>query len=236
MTVSVVIPAHNEEANIANTLRGVLAAVEGPREIIVVADHCTDRTEEIVREIAAQHPEVRLLTNADRPRGFGNTVITGLKAAAGDCVVPVMADSCDDPTTINRMRATLMEGKWDVVCASRYMRGGGKSGGPMLQNILSRSVCYTLRIIARIPTWDAANSYKMYRTAFLRTLEFDVPGAGTEYSLALLLRAWRAGGTITEISTAWHGKPIPVSREWRILKRFPGYWQWYRKAMTRSRN
>lgn len=66
---SVGITAHNEEANIAQILQAVLSqrlhAVE-LSEIIVVASGCTDRTEEIVREFAAQEPRIKLFTQEKR--------------------------------------------------------------------------------------------------------------------------------------------------------------------------
>ncbi len=66
---SVGITAHNEEANIAQILQAVLNQrlhVVELSEIIVVASGCTDRTEEIVREFAAQEPRIKLFTQEKR--------------------------------------------------------------------------------------------------------------------------------------------------------------------------
>lgn len=232
--ISVVIPAHNEERNIRTTVLGVVTNVKNPHEVIVVADHCSDKTEEIVTELMQAYPQIKLVRNTERKGSFSNSVITGLKAATGDLVVPVMADNCDDPTTIDRMAAAMAERNADVVSGSRYMKGGHKEGGPVLQNILSRVVCYSLKILTGVPTWDCANSYKMYRREFLQSLPFDIPDAGTEYSMALLFRAYKAGGKITEIPTSWKGRPMPIGDEWKILKRFPGYWYWYNRAIKKK--
>jgi glycosyltransferase involved in cell wall biosynthesis len=235
MKLSIVIPAHNEQDAIGATLEGLLKAVHTPCEIIVVADHCSDRTEEIVREFQGAHPHIRLLRN-EQERGFGNTVMTGLLAASGDAVVPFMADACDDPTTIDRMAQTMEREGVDVISASRYMRGGQKIGGPRLQNILSRIVSYSLCLFVRIPTWDSANAYKMYRTPFLHTLDIRIPNAGTEYTLAVFLRAWKSGAKIVEIPTIWTWKepPLPFKKELKILRRLPGYWKWYKEGWKRS--
>lgn len=232
MKVSIVIPAHNEEESIEATMRSVLERVRVPYELIVVADHCSDRTEEIATRIATTNPQVRVIRNADRKGSFSNAVIAGFKAATGDAVVPVMADNCDDPATINTMLAKLEEG-YDVVCASRYMKGGRKIGGPWLQDKLSRIVCLSLRILTNIPTRDAANSYKMYRMTTLKSLAFDIPNAGTEYSMALLYKAYTADARITEVPSTWRGQSIPTNEEWRILKRFRHYWFWYLRAIAK---
>jgi glycosyltransferase involved in cell wall biosynthesis len=233
MNLSIIIPAYNEEETVEATVRDVLSQVIVPSfELIVVADHCTDRTEEIVRHIAVADPRVRLIVN-DGERGFGNTVICGYRAAVGEAVVPLMADHCDNPATINHMWELLRSQGADVVCASRYMKGGSKRGGPFLQDKLSRIVCFTLHVLTRIPTTDCANSYKMYRREFLFSLPYDIRGAGTEYSMALIFKAYFVGGRIVEVPTAWIGGSIPLSDEWKILRRFRKYRYWYVQAVRR---
>ena len=54
-----------------------------------------------------------------------------------------------------------------------------------------------------------------------------------EYSMALLFRAYRKGGKIIEIPTSWTGRRMAAKDEWKILKRFPGYWYWYERAIVK---
>lgn len=234
MNVSIVIPAHNEEADIAATIEGVLKNVTIEYELIVVLDHCTDKTEEIVRGFMAKNPQIRIVENKDRRGSFSNSVITGFNAANGTAIVTLMADNCDDATTINRMWEKIENNVADVVCASRYMKGGAKIGGPRLQDILSRLTCYSLKILTGMPTWDIANAYKMYRTTVLKSLKYDIPNNGTEYSMGILYKAYFKGARITEVPTTWRGQSIPVADEWKILKRFPGYWYWYKRAIEKK--
>lgn len=230
MKVSIVIPAHNEEESIAATILGVLDKVTVPYELLVIADHCTDGTEPIIQELASKYPQITMLRNTERKGSFSNSVITGYKAATGDAIVTVMADNCDDPATINAMAKKIEEG-YDVVCGSRYIAGGRKIGGPWLQDKLSRLVCITLKLLTNVPTWDAANSYKMYRATTLRSIAYDIPNAGTEYSMAVLFKANAADAKITEVPSTWRGQSMPMGEEWRILKRFWHYWFWYRRAI-----
>jgi len=231
MKVSIVIPAHNEEESIGATIQSVLDKVTVPYELLVVADHCIDNTEKIIQEFVTHNPNTRMLNNAERKGSFSNSVITGYKAATGDCIVTVMADHCDDPATINNMAKKIDEG-YDVVCGSRYINGGKKIGGPWLQDKLSRIVCISLKLLTGIPTWDSANSYKMYRTSVLHSLSYDIPNAGTEYSMAILFKAYASGAKITEVPSTWTGKPMPAREEWKILKRSRNYWFWYRRAVA----
>src|SRR5438094_418426 len=78
--LSVVIPAHNEEGHIADTVGGVTAALEEAKiryEILVVNDNSVDRTEIIARALGQLNPAVRCLNN-DPPNGFGFAVRRGL--------------------------------------------------------------------------------------------------------------------------------------------------------------
>ncbi|MDE6864821.1 MAG: glycosyltransferase, partial [Alistipes sp.] len=65
MNISVIIPLYNKEREIGDTLRSVLAQTLRPTEIVVVDDGSTDRSADIVREIAAANPLVRLVAQAN---------------------------------------------------------------------------------------------------------------------------------------------------------------------------
>jgi dolichol-phosphate mannosyltransferase len=83
--LSIVIPAHNEEGHIADTVKGVAAAFDaaGIRyEILVVNDNSVDRTETIVRALGRNNPAVRCVNN-DPPNGFGFAVRRSVRSHTG---------------------------------------------------------------------------------------------------------------------------------------------------------
>src|SRR5438445_539414 len=88
-TVSVVIPAKNEAANIAWVLRGLPSLVD---EVILVDGHSTDQTIAVAKAI---RPDVVVLTEA-RP-GKGSAIRQGLAAATGDLVIMLDADCSMEP-------------------------------------------------------------------------------------------------------------------------------------------
>jgi dolichol-phosphate mannosyltransferase len=78
--LSVVIPAHNEEGHIADTVRGLAATLRRAGigyEIVVVNDNSSDATERILISLSAADPSVRYVNNAP-PHGFGLAVRRGL--------------------------------------------------------------------------------------------------------------------------------------------------------------
>src|SRR5688500_5441332 len=99
MKLSVVIPAHNEEGSIAetvNTLYHVLQKEGIEHEILVVNDNSKDNTLQILQELKTSIPTLVYYTNPG-PNGFGFTVRHGLENFTGDCVAIMMADLSDDP-------------------------------------------------------------------------------------------------------------------------------------------
>lgn len=227
--VTIIIPARNEEKVILKTLRSLINDVKVPHEIIIVDDHSDDRTSIVVKKYIKKHRNVYLIKNKLTP-GFTRAIYSGFKAAKTKYVVPVMADSCDDPKTINKMYDIMTRGKWDVVCGSRYMSGGGKTGGPLLQGLFSRLIGVTLRFLIKVPTSDISNAFKMYRRKLIDKLE--IRSEGVEFSMDITLQLYSLGAKITEVPTFWTGRTIGQSK-FKLFKRAPKYIRLYANALKK---
>jgi len=100
ISLSVIMPALNEEQNIKDAVMSVLNAfklhsVDG--EIIVVNDGSTDNTSKIVKELSQKFVNVRMLTH-DRPEGIGKAFIDGVGLAEKDTVVMFPGDNENNPS------------------------------------------------------------------------------------------------------------------------------------------
>jgi dolichol-phosphate mannosyltransferase len=125
LTLSVVIPAYNEEANVERVherLKKLLDGLAMAWEIIFCVDPSTDRTEQLILELRARDPRVKMLRFSRR---FGQPMATiaGLEAASGDAVVVIDCDLQDPPELIPELVARWREG-YDVVYAQRRTRAG----------------------------------------------------------------------------------------------------------------
>jgi dolichol-phosphate mannosyltransferase len=167
--VSVVVLSRNEERCIAGVLESILQQVGNPFEVLVV-DDSQDGTPRIVRETAAGHPNVRLVPQ--HGKGYTAAFKTAVAHARGEALVILVADGSDDIGDIERMRGLIGEG-FDLVCASRYMRGGARTRGAALQGAFSRLVCAGLHAFTGIATRDASNSFKMYRRSIFRSMSIE---------------------------------------------------------------
>ncbi|HEX4093455.1 MAG TPA: glycosyltransferase family 2 protein [Trebonia sp.] len=224
--VSVVIPAYNEERHILPVLDRIFEAVRLPCEVLVVVDAPDDSTVPVVDEYSLKEPRLRCLINT-YGRGPANAIRFGIAAAAAPVAVVTMADGCDDPRQIDDL-ARLVDRGVAVAAASRYMPGGQQVGGPGLKGLMSKTAGRSLRVLARIGTRDATNSFKAYSTEFVRAVGIDSRD-GFEIGIELAAKARRMRLPVAEIPTIWLDRQAGVSN-FKLAKWIPGYLRWYRFA------
>jgi glycosyltransferase involved in cell wall biosynthesis len=222
MLISIVVPAHNEEENIVATVKKIESTISLEHELIVVNDHSTDRTGLLLEGLCKEYANLVLVNNGLKG-GFANALKSGFAISKGEVVVPVMGDLCDSLDAIRTMAVKIAEG-YDLVCASRYIKGGLRIGGSRLKGILSSFAGWSLYYLLGVPTHDIANAYKMYRKKVLDS--FDMEAKGFEISMELTLKAYYAGFSITEVPTVWHERERGKS-SFRMLKAVPDYLKFY---------
>lgn len=220
--LSVVIPAHNEEDNIVDAINKAENILDVPHELIIVNDHSTDNTAPLIQKLATRYANIRLVENLSFP-GFANAIKAGFAEAKAELVVLVMADLCDDLSTIKEMLIKIEQG-YDIVCGSRYINGGARLGGSKIKGFFSAFVGKTLHYLLGVPTYDIANAFKMYRKAVMDAV--SVKSCGFEISMEIPLKAYYLGFKITEVPTVWRERARGRSN-FRMLKLFPNYFSLY---------
>lgn len=164
MKLSVVIPAHNEEASIeecVTTFHRALAQENILHEILVINDNSSDDTEPILQGLSRRIKQLRYVNNVP-PHGFGFAVRKGLEEYCGDCVAIVMADSSDRPVDLIEYYRKLDQG-YDAVFGSRFIKGGKTVDYPLIKLILNRSTNTLIQIAFGIRYNDTTNAFKIYR-------------------------------------------------------------------------
>ena len=222
MKLSIIIPAHNEQDNIVDIINRIEQSIDITHELVVVNDHSTDKTAELVNKLAKVYNNIRLVENK-LDQGFANTIKTGFKNATGDVVVTIMADLCDDLSTIKAMLNRINEG-YDIICGSRYIKGGLRIGGSRLKGLFSTFAGWSLYYLLGLPTHDIANAFKMYRKKVLDTI--DINSNSFEISMEIPLKAYYLGFKITEVPTVWRERKKGKS-SFKMFKLFPNYLKLY---------
>jgi dolichol-phosphate mannosyltransferase len=210
--LSLVIPAYNEEECIEKTVKVFHEKLEEEKivhEILVINDHSSDDTENILKRLQNEIKELRYANN-EGIRGFGPTVIKGLREFNGDYVAIVMADFSDHPVDLVRYFRKIEEG-YDCVFGSRFIKGGGAFDYPIHKLILNRIGNTIIKILFRIRYNDTTNAFKMYSRETIKGLE---PFLSRHFNLTveLPLKAIIRGYSYAVIPNIWMNRKKGVAK------------------------
>lgn len=216
-TLSIIIPAYNEEKTIAELLQRVLDADLGEgidRELIVVNDCSTDSTGRIVQSFIAAHPQAPITYLVhDRNQGKGMAVRTGIQAVTGDYVVMQDADLELDPNDFARMLPHLLSGQYRVVYGSRFLAEENSHtyfsyqlGGKFLS--VMTNLLYDQRIT------DEPTCYKMFDAGLLKSIPLDCKGF--EFCPEVTAKVSRLGYKIKEVTIRYYPRSIEEGKKLRL--------------------
>ncbi len=227
--VEIIIPVYNEGENIVRTLQEIGSKITHPHQILVVYDFEADNTLPPLKRFieSTGHTGIRMEKN-HYGKGALNAIRSGFEAAQAELCLVCMGDLSDDMTAVGPMLAKMEEG-CDVVCGSRYMRGGHQIGGPFLKGFLARLAGLTLHFLAGVPTHDVTNSFKMYRLSLLRRITIESQG-GFEIGMEIVVKAHLLGCKIGEVPSTWRDRSGGESK-FLLWKWLPNYLHWYFLAM-----
>lgn len=215
LSLSVVMPAYNEEANVTQTLpRAVtdLRTMVGTFEVIVIDDASTDRTNDVVQALAREHPELVVVRN-ERNLRQGGSLKRGFARARFELVTHNAMDypfHFDDlPLLIEASRGA------DVVVASRAAYPGTSAGRRFVSSI-NRLL---LRSLFGTPVRDF-NFVQLYRRSVLEA-QPSISDATSFITAEKIIRAHAAGLRVVEVEVPYHPRVegTPSSANWRNIRR-----------------
>ncbi|MGB7404100.1 MAG: glycosyltransferase family 2 protein [Pacificimonas sp.] len=123
--MTVVIPVFNEAENVRLLLTKLDAALTGIRwEAVFVDDDSPDGTAEIVRDVARQRADVRVIQRIGR-RGLSTAVIEGMLSTSSPFLAVIDGDMQHDERVLPDMLSAVRGGDYDIAVGSRYVEGGG---------------------------------------------------------------------------------------------------------------
>ncbi len=211
--LSIILPVYNEEQNIDPVFLELFGALDKryEYEVVAVDDGSQDRSLEKLKQIAAEHPQVKILAFS---RNFGQTAAmsAGFAKASGDIVIPMDADLQNDPGDIPMFVSKIEEG-YDVVSGWRKNR----QDRLWSRRIPSQIANYVISKITGIELHDYGCTLKAYRKGIIRNIRLY----GEMHRFIPALAAWQ-GARIAEIETNHrerrHGQTkYGISRTFRVL-------------------
>jgi glycosyltransferase involved in cell wall biosynthesis len=204
-TLSIVIPAYNEESGIADIILRVLG-VEGElatagiglQELLVIDDASRDQTAQIAEDIAQQNPRLRVIRHA-KNQGYGGALKTGFSQAQGDLVGFLDADGTYPPEYFPHLCQKAIEGA-DLVIGSRM--SGAESQMPVTRRVGNIFFATLLSVLGRQRVTDSASGMRIFSRGILEQIS-PLPN-GLNLTPVMSTRALHESLKVAEV-------PIPYS-------------------------
>lgn len=202
--LSLFLPVLDEEDNLRPMHTKIAAALDAlgrSAEVIYVDDGSTDKSLDVLRQIAAEDDRVRVVSLR---RNYGQTAAmsAGIDAAKGDILIPMDADLQNDPADIKRLLDKLDEG-YDVVSGWRKNRQDKLISRKIPSQIANRIISW----IGGVPLHDYGCSLKAYRRDVIQ----DVKLYGEMHRFIPIYASW-AGARVTEIPVDHHARTMGKSK------------------------
>lgn len=228
--LDIVIPVYNEGANIVPTLSALARDVKTPCRVLICYDREDDDTLPAIDVNRAAFKNLPVIFVRNYSRGAHAAVLAGFSASDAPYVLVIPADDDYNAAIIDSMVAEAAKG-CDIVCASRFMAGGGGVVDcPWLKAVLVRTASFTLYHFAALPTHDASSGFRLFSRRVLDEIAIE-SDSGFCYSIELLVKCHRLGWRIGELPARWFERVHGASR-FQVIKWLPAYLRWYGYAFA----
>jgi len=218
--LSVVIPSYNEEATIAEVVGKVLE-LDVVVEVIVVNDCSRDRTSEIVKELAARDPRVRLLEH-EVNRGKTEALKTGFAKVRGDIVIVQDADLEYDPNEIPDVIQPILDNKADVVYGSRFLVRKASRVLYFYHYLANKTLTFTSNIFTNINLTDVETGYKAFRADIMRNMVITSSGFGFEIEVTAKIAKLQCA--IYEVPISYYGRTYEQGKKIGAKDGIAAFW------------
>lgn len=200
--LSVVIPAYNEEATLADVVLKVLA-LEHLLEVVVVDDCSTDGTGQLARSLAEEHRRVRV-TRHTRNMGKTESLKTGFAQTSGEIVIVQDADLEYDPSEIPEVIRPILEGRAHVVYGSRFLVRRAARVLYFYHYLANKSLTFLSNLLTNINLTDVETGYKAFRGEIIRNMLISSSGFGFEVEVTAKMAKLKCA--VYEVPISYYGR------------------------------
>jgi glycosyltransferase involved in cell wall biosynthesis len=211
MKLSIIVPIYNEKDLLETVLRNVRSAIPFEHELILVDDHSTDGTLEILKK-EAENPDTIIVCH-EKNQGKGAAIRSGLKHATGDIIIIQDADMEYDPRDIPKVIQPILEGKTKVAYGSRFLGSVEKMRLPNF--VANKILAWLVTILYFQRITDEATAYKAFRKEVIRSL--DLKCNRFEFCPEVTARVLRRGEKIVEVPVTFSARTFEEGKKigWR---------------------
>ena len=188
--LSIVIPVYNEVDTVLPLLSRV-CALPITKQVVIVDDHSTDGTTDILRQIKSM-PDLEIVFKTDN-EGKGAALRTGFSHVTGDIVVVQDADMEYDPRDILDLLRPIILGDADVVYGSRFLEEGTAVGSSFVHRLGNGLLTKASNLTTGLQLTDMETCYKVFRKNVINQIQIqqDRFGFEPEITAKIARRGWR---------------------------------------------
>jgi glycosyltransferase involved in cell wall biosynthesis len=222
LTISVILPVMNETWSLEQTVRVLME--ENPaciHEILIVTSPKTNpASRSTIRRLLGMYPEVTRVHQQTLPY-LGGALQEAFAIVRGDYTVLMASDLETDPHLVRSLIREILDGRHDIVVASRWLQSQGFQGysvAKYLCNFLFQKIFSTL---LRVPLTDLTYAFRIYRTEILKNIVWEE--LKHSFLFESLAKPLKLGYRVKEIPAKWIARQEGTSQN--MLSAYLGYFR-----------
>lgn len=208
-TLSIIIPAYNEEATIAQILDKVTEVKllnDLQKQILIVDDCSSDNTAKIILDYRENRSEIEIVYHKQSfNQGKGAAIHQGISMASGDFIVVQDADLEYDPEDYNLMLGPLLNGRADVVYGSRFVGGNPRRVLFFWHTIGNKFLTFLSNMFTNLNLTDMETCYKMFDSSIIKNINLKEKRFGFEPEVTSKIAKIK-GIKILEVGISYYGR------------------------------
>ena len=230
--VSIIIPTYNESQNIISMLKSITENI--PKKIsaqtIIVDDNSPDGTGKIVEEYVNNFKKITNHTidvvHRKTKSGLSSAIFNGIQKAKGETIIVMDADHSHPPQIIPKMIESLKKSHYDIVIASRYVKGGQIKDWTKSRKAISKIATKIAKSFLHVEQKDPMSGFFAFKKNILKNSKLDLIG----YKILLEILVKTKDVKTLEIPYTFTNRKIGTSKLDRkiIFDYLKSVWKLYR--------
>lgn len=198
MSLTIILPIHNEKESLPIMIRLLNSTLKIKHEILAIYEDDKDNAKSIGQELMKEIEEFKIIKNK-YGRGVRFSIQTGIDLAKYDTIFITAVDEIFPIISIEAMYQEIFIKNFDFVSGTRYSKGGARLGGSIIGSFLSRFSNFIFNKLTKSQLTDFTTGIKMMKKQVWNSIEFNSKPIGWAFAFELSIKAIIANYKVCEI-------------------------------------